>query len=111
MLQRKWKVIWLFATQNEILKWSCWRKEKKDNIPFCYNNSFIRKISVLNAYKYITIGDLFCINYFVLKDRTTSIKKKGLAQLCCKESEMLFDNSQCNTRGKISPLRLMIVEM
>ena len=77
MLQRKLKVIWLFAMQNEILKWSCWRKEKKDNIPFCYNNSFVCKISVLNAYKYITICDLFCINYFVLKDRTTSIKKKA----------------------------------
>ena len=86
-------------------------KGKKKTTFHCYNNSFICKISILNAFKYITICDLFCINYFVLKDRTTSIKKQGLAQLCCKESEMLFDNSQCNTRGKISPLRLMIMEM
>ena len=49
------------------------------------------------------------MNYFIKKDRMTSIKKKKnyLSQLtiCCKQTEMLFDSLQCNSRGKIGKLR------
>ena len=48
------------------------------------------------------------MNYFIKKDRMTSILKKNyLSQLtiCCKQTEMLFDSLQCNSRGKIGKLR------
>ena len=35
------------------------------------------------------------------------LKKNYLSQLtiCCKQTEMLFDSLQCNSRGKIGKLR------
>ena len=49
------------------------------------------------------------MNFFLLKDIITYIKNY-LAQLsiCYKEIETLFDSGQCNTRGKINKLRLIM---